>query len=76
MLIGERKMLCKECFFYELEDKVCAERYTTPKKGEECYFFTPHVAIDFSYEDGVRDKVEWKIEKNRKITFLPKLKTK
>ncbi len=68
-------MLCKECFFYDLEAKACAEGHTAPKEGERCYSFTPHVAIDFSYEDGVSDKVQWKVEKNRKKP-LPKLKTK
>jgi hypothetical protein len=55
-------MLCKECFFYNFTDKNCAERHTTPKEGESCHSFTPHVAIDFSYEDEVSDKVQWKVE--------------
>ena len=68
-------MLCKECFFYNLTDKICAAGHTTPKEAEECYFFTPHVAIDFSCEDGVSDKVQRKVKKIEK-TPLPKLETK
>ncbi len=68
-------LYCKQCFFYNFTEKNCAETHTTPKEGEECDFFTPHVAIDFSYEDGVNDKVQWNVEKVEKIP-LPKLKTK
>ena len=74
--IEARKMLCNKCFFHDLEEKVCAKGHPAPKEGEECSSFTPHVAIDFFYEDGVRDKVQRRVEKNRKITLLHKLKTK
>ncbi len=47
---------CEKCFFYDLEEKVCAERHTTPKEGEKCYSFTPHVAIDFSFDDKVENE--------------------
>ncbi len=56
---------CKKCFFYDLEEKVCAEGHITPKEGERCFSFTPHVGIDFSNEGGVSDKVQWKVEKNK-----------
>lgn len=68
-------LYCKQCFLYSFADKNCAEGHTTPKESEECYFFAPHVAIGFSYEDGVSDKVQWNVEKIEKIP-LHKLKTK
>ena len=38
-------MICKECFFYDLRSKGCAERHNMPAEEEKCYFFEPQVKI-------------------------------
>ncbi len=55
---------CKKCFFYALEEKICATGHTTPNEGVRCYSFTKHVAIDFSCEDNVSDKVQRKSKRH------------
>ena len=38
-------MICRDCFFYDLRSKGCAERYNSPAEEEKCYFFEPQVKV-------------------------------
>jgi hypothetical protein len=70
-----RKILCEHCFFYDFTELVCAKGQKVPQKNEECHFFTPHVAIDFSFEE-VDNTVEGAVDKNGKKRAYQKQKTK
>ena len=41
-------MICKECFFYDLRSKGCAERHNLPAEEEKCYFFEPQVEVSLN----------------------------
>ncbi len=41
-------MLCKECFFYDLKNKGCAERHNMHAEEEKCYFFEPQVEVSLN----------------------------
>ncbi len=41
-------MLCKECFFYDFQDKSCVARYNMPTEEEKCYFFEEQVEVSLN----------------------------